>query len=137
VPTQTPPPRLRALPTVTIGGLEVAVAVGLRARLLGLSRLDREAAGPGLLIPRCASVHTFGMRFPLDLVFLDRRGRVLGTRRDVPPRRLIWAQTGAAAVLELPASGGEIAQVVALEGQCCPRDERSRASSSARTTRRR
>jgi uncharacterized protein len=105
VSTQALPPRLRALPTVTIGGLEIAVAVGFRARLLGLSGLDRDEAGAGLLIPRCASVHTFGMRFALDLVFLDRRGRVLETRRGMPPRRLVWAQSGAAAVLELPAAG--------------------------------
>jgi uncharacterized membrane protein (UPF0127 family) len=89
------------LPTVEIGGLTVAVAVGLRARLLGLAHLDLERAGAGLLIPRCASVHTFGMRFPLDLVFLDSRHRPLASRRSVPPRRLA-GHRGAAAVLELP-----------------------------------
>ena len=62
-----------------VGGLEVPVAVGLRARLLGLAGLEREQAGPGLLIPRCSSVHTFGMRFALDLVFLDRRRRALAS----------------------------------------------------------
>ncbi|MDX6588852.1 MAG: uncharacterized protein QOI84_126 [Solirubrobacterales bacterium] len=70
-------------------------------RLLGLARLDRDEAGPGLLIPRCAAVHTFGMRFPLDLVFLDRDGREIGRRRGVPPRRFV-RQHGAAAVLEIP-----------------------------------
>ncbi len=87
-------------------GLQVPVATGPRARLLGLSRLDRDEAGAGLLIPRCCSVHTFGMRFALDLVFLDRRGGVLSTRRAVPPRRLA-ADRRAAAVLELP-SGTEM-----------------------------
>ncbi|HEX3240011.1 MAG TPA: DUF192 domain-containing protein [Solirubrobacterales bacterium] len=85
------------------------VARGLRARLLGLAWLDRDEAGAGLLIPRCASVHTFGMRFPLDLVFLDRRGAPLELRRGVPPRRLVWCR-GASAVLEIPApEGGESA----------------------------
>ena len=65
--------------------------------------------GLGLLIPRCSSVHTFGMRFALDLVFLDRAGRPLSIHRAVPPRRLVWHR-GAAAVLEIPApQGGEIA----------------------------
>jgi uncharacterized membrane protein (UPF0127 family) len=81
------------------------VAVGLRARLLGLSHLDREAAGPGLLIPRCSSVHTFGMRFALDLVFLDERRRPLAVRCAVPPRR-VFSHRAATAVLELPADPG-------------------------------
>ena len=79
------------------------VATGFRSRLLGLSGLPREQAGAGLLIPRCASVHTFGMRFALDLVFLDARERPLAIMVGVPPRRLAW-QRGAAAVLEIPSS---------------------------------
>jgi uncharacterized protein len=98
-------PRLRRLPRRRVLGREVAVATGLRARLLGLSRLPRDAAGTGLLILRCSSVHTLGMRFPLDLVFLDREGRVLAVQRRVPPGRLAWHR-GARAVLEIP-SGGE------------------------------
>jgi uncharacterized membrane protein (UPF0127 family) len=96
---------LAALPARRILGHRVPVAVGLRARLLGLSRLSRERAGTGLLIPACRGVHTFGMRFPLDLVFLDRQGRVLVIRRGVAPRRLVsWRE--ADAVLELPSRGG-------------------------------
>lgn len=93
--------RLRGLPRAMAAGHEVRVAVGLRARLLGLSMLDREEAGGGLLIPRCASVHTFGMRFPLALVFLDQAGRPRAVHPHVPPRRLV-CNRGAAAVLELP-----------------------------------
>src|SRR3954452_7280467 len=70
-------PRLAALPVRSVAGIEVRVAVGVRARLLGLALLDRPQAGSGLLIPRCAAVHTFGMRFALDLVFLDARRRAL------------------------------------------------------------
>jgi uncharacterized membrane protein (UPF0127 family) len=51
------------------------VAKDFRTRLRGLSFRDRTVAGQGLLIPRCASVHTFGMRFELDLYFLDARAR--------------------------------------------------------------
>jgi hypothetical protein len=85
-----------------VAGQEVPVAVGFRARLLGLALLDRAAAGPGLLIPRCAAVHTFGMRFPLDLYFLGPAGEVLEVRRTVPPRRFVSCP-GATAVLEVPA----------------------------------
>ena len=96
--------RLDRLPRRVVLGVEVPVAESRRARLLGLAHLDRADAGPGLLIPRCASVHTFGMRFGLDLVFLDEGGEALGVRRAVPPRRFA-AQQGAAAILELPAGG--------------------------------
>ncbi len=100
---------LEALPVVPVCGLRVPVACGWRARLLGLSFLEAAQAGPGLLIPRCGSVHTCGMRFELDLVFLDRQLRPLAVHRRVPPRRLLWHR-GAAAVLEVPAAeGGEFA----------------------------
>ncbi len=79
------------------------MAVGPRARLLGLSHLGRGEAGPGLLIPRCSSVHTFGMRFALDVVFLDREGYLLRTRSGVPRRRFVSCR-GAAAVLEIPSA---------------------------------
>lgn len=79
------------------------VATGFRARLLGLALLEREQGGAGLLIPRCGSVHTFGMRFALDLFFLDGEGKVLSSHRCVPPRRVLHAR-GAAAVLEVPAA---------------------------------
>jgi len=101
--------RLRDLPRRRVVGREVPVAHGRRARLLGLAHLDLEVAACGLLIPHCASVHTFGMRFELDLVFLDGGDRVLGVRQRVPPRRVAWRR-GAVAVLELPATaGGEFA----------------------------
>jgi hypothetical protein len=101
--------RLRTLPRKRILGREVRVAAGFRARLLGLAWLDREMAGAGLLLPRCAGVHTFGMRFALDLVFLDPSGAPLAVRRNLPPRRFAWCR-GAAAVLELPSrEGGESA----------------------------
>lgn len=80
------------------------MAAGFRARFLGLSGLSRDAAGGGLLIPSCSSVHTFGMRFALDLVFLDGDGRTLAVRRRVRPGRLIWHH-GARAVVEIPSPG--------------------------------
>jgi uncharacterized membrane protein (UPF0127 family) len=103
-------PRLDALRRRAVLGHEVPVAAGFRVRLLGLALLSRERAGAGLLIPRCSSVHTFGMRFALDLVFLDERGAALAIHRNVRPRRLVRHRR-AAAVLELPAGqGGEFAR---------------------------
>jgi hypothetical protein len=99
-------PRLAGLPRRFVLGREVRVASGFRARLLGLAGLPRERAGPGLLLPRCAGVHTFGMRFPLELVFLDRHCRSLAVLPCVPPGRFAWHR-GAAAVLETPSRRGE------------------------------
>src|SRR6187399_910556 len=100
-------PRLSRLPVASVLGLEVRLAGDRRARLLGLSHLDREQAGTGLLIPRCSSVHTFGMRFSLDLYFLGESGEVVSVRLALPPRRLASCRR-ASAVLELPArEGGE------------------------------
>jgi uncharacterized membrane protein (UPF0127 family) len=98
--------RLLSLPTATALGRQVPVAATWQARLLGLAHLDRDDAGAGLLIPRCSAVHTFGMRFALDLVFLDERGRPCSLRLGVPPRRFA-RERGASAVLELPSPLGE------------------------------
>jgi uncharacterized protein len=106
------PPRLRRLPAlaVRLGGIEVRVAATARARLLGLSGL-RARPPCGLLLPRTRSVHTFGMRFPLDLVWLDARGRGVRVDAAVPPRRLRWCRA-ARAVIELPAEEGQRSSLV-------------------------
>ena len=95
------PIRFRGLERRELLGNAVPVAARPLSRLLGLALLSRERAGAGLLIPHCRSVHTFGMRFRLDLVFLDAEGRVVELRRAVPPGRFIRC-SGAMAVLELP-----------------------------------
>lgn len=87
------------------GGRVVPVAASVRARLLGLALLDRSAAPHGLLIPRCRSVHTVGMRFALDLHFLDAQGTAVSIRRAVPPGRIV-REPLARSVLELAAGCG-------------------------------
>jgi hypothetical protein len=78
--------------------VEILVARSPLARLLGLA-LRRRPPVHALLLPRCRSVHTFGMRFPLDLIWLDRDGRVLRVDEAVPPWR-VRSCRDAAAVLE-------------------------------------
>jgi len=81
--------------------MDVVVARGFLARLRGLA-FRRGFAG-ALLLPRCRSVHTFGMRFGLDLVWLDAAGEVVRVDRGVPPCR-VRSCRGARAVLEVPAN---------------------------------
>jgi hypothetical protein len=99
--------RLRRLSEQQVLERSVRVAAGRRSRLLGLAWLRKESAGEGLLIPRCSSIHTFGMRFALDIHFLDAAGSVIETRRAVPRRRIV-RRPGADAVLEVPVEGGEV-----------------------------
>ena len=82
-------PRLDALPGRDLeAGLRVAEASTRTARMKGLAKLDALPAEVALHIPRCRSVHTFTMRFALDLIWLDRDGRAVRVDRAVAPRRL-------------------------------------------------
>jgi uncharacterized membrane protein (UPF0127 family) len=103
------PLRFRGLERVELLGAEVPVATTTRSRLLGLALLSRRRAGAGLLIPRCHNVHTLGMRFRLEVIFLDGEQRVVDLRRGVPPGRVLRCP-GAVSVLELPSprlTGGD------------------------------
>jgi uncharacterized membrane protein (UPF0127 family) len=84
------PARLAALPARALpGGLVVVEAATATARLRGLAWLDAGALprSVGLRFARTRSVHTFGMRFPLDLIWLAGDDRVLRVDRAVPRRR--------------------------------------------------
>ena len=82
-------PRLDALPARRLeGGRRVACAARRRERMRGLARLDAMPDAYALLIPRCRSVHTFTMRFPLDLIWLGGDGAAVRVDRAVPPNRM-------------------------------------------------
>jgi len=71
-------------------------------RRKGLLGRDQLAPGEGLWIKPCEAVHTVGMRFAIDLVYLDRKHRIRKLRSSVPPWRLSACLT-AHSVIELPA----------------------------------
>jgi uncharacterized protein len=71
-------------------------------RLRGLLGRDGLEPGEGLLLRPASAVHTYFMRFPIDVVFLDRALVVLGISDGVDPWRAT-SRRGAKAVLELPA----------------------------------
>jgi len=79
---------------------EIAGSGGKRTKgLLGRKGL---APGEGMWIVPCEAVHTFGMQFPIDLVYLDRGLRIKKLRSSVAPWRLS-ACLSAHSILELPA----------------------------------
>jgi uncharacterized protein len=89
--------------------IDAVVAESVGARLRGLAGRDADALEP-MLFPRCRSVHTFGMRAAIDVVWLDLRARgegiVLAVEYGVTARRVIRAPRGgpsSTAALELPA----------------------------------
>ena len=71
-----------------------------RSRRKGLLSRDQLALSEGLWIAPCEAVHTFGMSCPIDLVFVDRRLRVVRLVESIRPRRISIAWR-AYSVLEL------------------------------------
>lgn len=74
------------------------------SRLLGLQFRRRLPKGAGLLLIPCRSVHTFCMRFTVDVIFLSDSGRVLKVVKELRPWRIAVCRDKAHAALEL-ASG--------------------------------
>ncbi|HKY32835.1 MAG TPA: DUF192 domain-containing protein [Candidatus Polarisedimenticolia bacterium] len=72
-------------------------------RLIGLLGRDRLGEGEALWISPCKGIHTMGMRFPIDAVFLDPSMRVVEVRERVAPWRATRFVRGATSVLELSA----------------------------------
>jgi uncharacterized membrane protein (UPF0127 family) len=88
--------------------LEGAFDSGSRRR--GLLGRDGLAEGAALIIAPCQAIHTFRMRFPIDVVFADRQGLVVGVRSNVGARRLAGAWR-AFATIELPAGAARDADM--------------------------
>jgi uncharacterized membrane protein (UPF0127 family) len=70
-------------------------------RRTGLLKHTKLEPGTGLWIAPCEAVHSFGMKFAIDVVYLDRKKRVRKIRKEMVPRRLSACLT-AHSVLELP-----------------------------------
>ncbi len=83
---------------------ELTIARTHWTRFRGLMATDaaRFCAGQGLWIVPCHGVHTFAMRFPIDVVYLDQGRLVVHIEQDLRPWRMAAIRIGAASVLELP-----------------------------------
>lgn len=85
---------------------KVELAVWLPQRVKGL--LGRKSCGPreAIWLAPCFSIHTYFMRFNIDVFFLDRDMRIVGVVRNVRPWRIIWGGKGAKSTLET--AGGSL-----------------------------
>lgn len=86
----------------TVLGSHVRVAHTWWSRLRGYLGRSRPDAGEGILLVPCNAIHTYGMAFPLDVLFLDESGRVLRRVRDVRPWTRPNRVNAARYVLEVP-----------------------------------
>ena len=97
---------------ILIPRLEVACTFWQRAiGLIGRTTLARDEA---LWLHPCNSIHTFGLRFPIDVLFLDAKGCVLHIAQDLRPCRICWPVLKAKTVVELPA--GTLAELTVSVG---------------------
>lgn len=98
---------------------DAALANNFWTRFKGLMGRKTLPAGEGLIIVPCNSVHCFGMKFAIDVLYLSRDGEVLRIVNDMLPGSIGPLVRGARAVLELPSGTAEAAGVNAgdkLEG---------------------
>ncbi len=94
--------QLQNVTTATIVASRVAAAFDRDSRNQGLLGRDGLAAAEALVLAPCSAVHTWFMRFPIDILFVSRSGEVLKVRRAVRPWRLA-VRLGAFAVIETAA----------------------------------
>jgi uncharacterized membrane protein (UPF0127 family) len=84
---------------------KVRLADNFFTRLLGYMFSRKPVFDDGILfdVPHGNSIHTFFMRFDLDVVFLDQHKKVIKIFRGLKPWRITWVYRKARHVLELPA----------------------------------
>ena len=82
---------------------EAGFALSRRARRRGLIGRREMGRGEALVFPRCRQVHSFGMLFAVDVLFIDRHGTVVKACHDLPPRSVSPVAWRARAAIELPA----------------------------------
>jgi len=84
-------------------GTRIGLADGWLVRLRGMLARPAPRPGEGLLLTPCSSVHMYGMRFPLDVAFLDGRGAVVAIYPSLAPGSRTRWHRNAAHALELSA----------------------------------
>ena len=81
----------------------VYLANTLSSRLIGLLGTTGSDPEMALWIVPCSSIHTFGMKYPIDALFLDGEGRVVRILQHLMPNRVLKPVPSVKSVLELPA----------------------------------
>lgn len=82
---------------------DILIAEAMMDRMIGLMFKKKMVGYEGLLISPCRSIHTFFMRYSLDIIFLNSDNKIIKIIRDMKPWRLTWFYFRAKKTLELPA----------------------------------
>ena len=99
--------RLRVARTGAWLATSASLATTPIQRMVGLLGHAAMAPGEALIFPRCRSIHTIGMRFPIDVVFIDQAWQVVGMKARLAPG-VLWTSNGKAwGVVELEAGKAE------------------------------
>ena len=93
---------------------KVSVAKNIFDRVKGLLGHSSLGKGEGMFIIPCNSIHTFFMRFPIDVIFVSRENEILKLIHNMPPWRITSIYRKARGVLEL--AGGVLSKINAAEG---------------------
>jgi uncharacterized protein len=91
-------------------GIRVSTAGSMRERMRGLLGHQRLASDEALLLVPCRSVHTFGMSFPIDILFIDRQWHVVAVHRRVPQARMLFCLR-ATRTLEMSAGMADVLSI--------------------------
>ena len=86
----------------TVVGSRVRLADTWWGRFWGFMGHGPPSPGEGILLAPCNSIHTFGMRFAIDVIFLSAEGRVMALRPAVRPWRVCRGVRGGRYALEVP-----------------------------------
>jgi uncharacterized membrane protein (UPF0127 family) len=104
--------RVRNVSRGTMLADRAGIADTSKTRNVGLLKHTRLEPGEGLWITPCEAIHTIGMKFPIDVLFLDRKRRVLKIRGSMPRWRMS-ACLRAHSVLELPSGAAAASETQA------------------------
>ena len=107
--------QLRTFETGRVIVPRLEIAGSLWAQTVGLIGRTEIASNAGLLIPHCNAIHTAFLRFPIDVMFLDKELNVVRLISDLAPWRMVGFVRGAKSVVELPA--GTLRQKQIVVGQ--------------------
>ncbi len=84
-------------------GVSVRTATGAIARMRGLLGTENLPEGEGLWISPCRGIHSIGMKYVFDALFIDASMKVIGAYKRFPRNRISKLFPSAAGVIELPA----------------------------------
>jgi len=107
---------------------KVAVASNVLARSTGLLGTAKPDPWKALYLVPCKAVHTFGMKYPLDVVFLDIQGKVVKIFQNLAPNKMTSLVPAANCVLELPPNTISATPIEAGDELYVTVDERAPAS---------